>query len=110
MARYEKIVMGLWVGTPIAIMALIFLINPGYASYYFRGISPRTPAAIVIFLLIEALNFVALFVGFRALQRYSWRILLMIATFVLLTIPSLLIAVVWPGVFVLLATGSTAVS
>lgn len=118
LSRSQWVVIGLWLGVPIILLILLMIINPAYEQWVFRDNLGFYPASLL--LLLQNINGIALLFGFEWLnrrgrqpqpRRTANRILtslLLIVTFVLLTLPSLWIVVFWPSMMILLTnTGPT---
>ena len=102
MTRNQKIILALWVGGPFVIIAIFFVINPGYASYYFEQTGPVYGMGLI--LTIQTINALVLVVGFRYLKSRLAIILHRVLTFLLFTLPAYWLAIFWPSALILLSS------
>ncbi len=111
MKRWQWVVLLIWIGLPLLALVSLNVISPGYMIDIF------TPLAgvdgLTIFLGLEGMNLLILFVWFNFLNRnraktkiknednhktFSFmNALLLIFTFVFLTLPTLWIAIMYPA-------------
>lgn len=101
MSKNQKIILGLWVGLPLLLWAVIFVINPGFFSYYFEGFEPMRGFGMILSLLCT--NTAVLIGGFtlinqRVQHKRRWGIVLSTITFFLLTFPTVWLILFYPAV------------
>jgi len=110
----QLIVIGTWLGLPIAAFLLVWIINPVYESELFASsLDLLGPAFLIGSVVVEVINALVLFFGFRLINHFLpvngskriWRAslisLLAILTFLLFTLPILSIILLGPAAVVI---------
>jgi hypothetical protein len=110
----QLIIVGMWLGLPIAAFILSWLINPVYeAKFFMPGFATTGTVLLIGCVVAEIINALALYFGFRIINHFLpidqssrfWRAtlisLLTILTFLLCTLPILSIILLGPAAIVI---------
>jgi hypothetical protein len=112
LTKTQKLILAIWIGGPFIIVLLFTLINPNYERYLFLKIDGQY--GINFLILIQVLNSVILYAGFRRANYISHRpegdpnpatifiVVVSTLTCFFCTLPSFFIAIVYPSMVVLM--------
>ncbi len=112
--RTKGVILLLWVGAPFILLLALALINPSYTSLIFRPMGPLSGMTCLVGL--QTLNLVALLVYFsrakgknEGAKGYGQVLggLLLAATLLMLTFPSLWLVLFYPSIMILLQTNNS---
>jgi hypothetical protein len=113
--RRQAIFIGVWVGLPIVVFLVLFLVNPAYEQKLFEPFGPVYGTSVLA--LVEVLHGLVLYAGFWILnngpssatdeqrpKRNLPILLLMLLTLFTCTLPSLWLVILYPSMLMVLQT------
>ncbi len=106
LTRNQQTFMAVWIGAPFALLIVLLIINPAYASRIFEFIGPIAGMSLVI--TLQVFNALSLYVGLRAINRAPearrrlLTRLLLFSTLIVFLLPSLWLVLLYPSMIMLL--------